>query len=139
MSTGAIIAIVVGAIILVALLAYTAAAMRRHRLEGRREEARGLHRQAQARSIQVEGQRASAEEHAARSRRAQAEAEEKAAQARRDELVAQERAVEADRGAEAAREHHDRARAVDPDMSDEGHEEAVELDGSTPAADTPRR
>ena len=103
MSTGAIIAIAVGAVIVVALIAYTAIVARRRRLEGRRHEAKSLHRQASVQSAEVERARATADEHAARSRRAQAEAEEKTAEARRNHALAQKRASEADEGAERAR------------------------------------
>lgn len=139
MSTGAIVAIAIGAVILIALIAYVGSVARRRRLEGRRQEARGLHRQARTQSIEVETARAAAEEHDAQSRRARAEADEKSAEARRNEALAQQRAAEADQGAEVARERHDRARAVDPDMGDDGEAEAVELDRRAAAGDGQRR
>jgi hypothetical protein len=109
----------------IAVAARTASAKRR---ETHRKEAGELRRQAQAHTIQVESARASADEKAARARRAEAEAEEKAAQAKRDSALAQQRATEAEQQSEMARAHNDRARAVDPDVADDGEQEARALD-----------
>jgi F0F1-type ATP synthase membrane subunit b/b' len=128
MSTGAIIAVIVGAVLVLALIwaiAHTAGQKRR---AARREEARELRTQARSQSAQAEGARASADEQAAQARRSEAEAEELAAKARKDRAAAEQRAMEAERQSEAARSHHDQARQVDPDMSDSGHEEALTID-----------
>ena len=130
MSTGAIIAIVIGAILLVALIALVARAAGQRRLERRREAAGEQRDQARTRAIQAESARATSDERAARAQRAEAEAEEKAAQARREGAVAQQSSAEAERQSEAARAHHDRARRLDPDISDTGEEEAREIDDS---------
>ena len=58
-------------------------------------------------------------------------AEEKAALARKEGATAQQRDSEAQRQSEAARTHHDRARRIDPDVSDSGEEEAQELERQT--------
>ena len=134
MGTVAIVAIVVGAIVLLALVFAIARTVGSRRRATRRREAGELRQQAQAHTIQVESAQASADEKAARARRAEAEAEEKAAQAKRDSAVAQQHATEAERESEVARTHHDRARAVDPDVDDEGEQEARDLNersGST--------
>jgi FtsZ-interacting cell division protein ZipA len=128
MSTAAIVAIVVGVIVLVAIALVLARAASAKRRATHRKEAGELREQAQARTIQVESTRASADEKAARARRAKAEAEEKAAQAKRDSALAQQQATEAERQSEMARAHHDRARAVDPDVADDGEQEARALD-----------
>ena len=44
------------------------------------------------------------------------------------DATAQQRESEAQRQSEAARTHHDRARRIDPDVSDSGEEEARKLD-----------
>jgi Flp pilus assembly protein TadB len=93
MSAGAIVAIAVGAVLLVILIALIAGMARRRRLNARRVEAGQLHEQAEA--------------HAARAER---------------------RRVEYEREAELAREHHDRARELDPDAGDSGEEEAYAAD-----------
>jgi predicted Holliday junction resolvase-like endonuclease len=92
-STGTIIAIVIGAIVLVTLLTVAVIAIRRARLGNRRHQARELHRQARGRTIQVEAAQASADRHAAHARRAEAEAEEKSAEARHDRLWRNRRAT----------------------------------------------
>jgi FtsZ-interacting cell division protein ZipA len=139
-STGTIIAIVIGAIVLVALLTVAVIAVRRARLANRRHQAGELHRQARGRTIQVEAAQASADRRAAHARRAEAEAEEKAAQARHDKALAQQETVAVEQKAEFARDHYDRARAVDPDSSDTGEEEARRLnDESAESAIEPAR
>ena len=117
MSTGAVIAIVIGAIILIALIVLLSRAARNKRLEGRREEAGELRREAQTRTLRAERQQASADEQQARAKQAEGEAEERAAAARRESAAAQERARAAEREHAVAREHHERALEVDPDVS----------------------
>jgi hypothetical protein len=139
-STGTIIAIVIGAIVLVTLLTVAVIAIRRARLGNRRHQARELHRQARGRTIQVEAAQASADRHAAHARRADAEAEEKSAEARHDKALAQQESDAIEQQAALARDHYDRARAVDPDSSDTGEEEAHELnDKSAESAIEPAR
>jgi hypothetical protein len=128
MSTGAIVAIVVGAIILVGVIVILA---RRAGARGRaahRREAGRLREQADAHTIQAESARASADEKAAQSARAEAEADEKAAQAKRAAAQAHQQASQAEHESEIVRAHHDRARAVDPDVGDDGEAEARALD-----------
>jgi F0F1-type ATP synthase membrane subunit b/b' len=127
MSTGAIIAVIVGAVIVLALIWAIARAAGQKRRAAHREEARELRTQARSRSVQAEGARASAEEQAAQARRSEAEAEELAAKARKDRAAAEQQ-MEAERESQAARNHHDEAREVDPEMSDTGHEEAITMD-----------
>src|SRR5205814_4464497 len=127
-STGAIIAIVIGAILLLAVVVLVARVAGRRRLEGRREAAGEQRDQAQTRSLQAETTRAEADQRAARAQRAEAEAEEKAALARKEGATAQQRESEAQRQSEAARTHHVRACRIDPDVSDSGEEEARKLD-----------
>ena len=66
MSTGAIIAIVVGALILLALLWFVARAGRERRLDTRRDEAREIRREAEVGSAQADKSRAEADAQAAR-------------------------------------------------------------------------
>jgi biopolymer transport protein ExbB/TolQ len=128
MSTGAIVAIIVGGIVLLGVIVILA---RRAGARGRaahRREAGQLRRQAQEHTIQVESARASADEKAAQSARAEAEADEKAAQAKRAAAQAQQQASRAEHESEIVRAHHDRARSVDPDVGDDGEAEARALD-----------
>jgi biopolymer transport protein ExbB/TolQ len=103
MSTGAIIAIVVGALVLLAIVALVVRAGRNKRLEARRIEAGQLHEEAESHAAQAERRRA-----------------------------------EFERESELAREHHDRARAIDPDVDDTGEAEAHAEDAemSTPRGDS---
>jgi predicted Holliday junction resolvase-like endonuclease len=126
-STGAIIAIAVGAVVLLLLIALALRAMNHRRNDRRREQAGQLREQARSRSIQAESARASADEQAAEAKRAQAEAEERAAQAREEHAAAERRALEAEQLTEDARAHHDQARAVDPDVSDSAQDEALAI------------
>ena len=54
MDTGAVVAIVIGALALVALVTFVAIALRKRRLESRRTEAGELRREAQQRSLRAE-------------------------------------------------------------------------------------
>jgi FtsZ-interacting cell division protein ZipA len=137
-STGAIIAIVVGAILLVGLIVVGTRMARQRRLEGRREKAGELRQQAQHRDRTAQDARAAADEESARAERVRAEADEKEAEARRHEIAAQQRAGEAEGKTVVAREHHERAREVDPDVSDSGEDEARDLDDDADSASRPR-
>jgi hypothetical protein len=134
MSTGAIIGIVVGAVLVIALIVVALRASRRRRLEGRRTEASELRTDARQREATAEDARAAADEQAARAERVRAEAQEKEAAARREEVVAQKRGEVAEHQTVAAREQHDRARSVDPDVADSGEDEAVALNDDAASA-----
>ena len=101
MSTGAIIAIVIGVLILLALIVWVSRRSRAARHESRRHEAREIRREAEVRTAEADQMSAEAEERAARARREEAEARQQAARA-------EEHRREAD-------EHHARAHNVDPD------------------------
>jgi FtsZ-interacting cell division protein ZipA len=101
MSAGAIIAIVIGVLILLALVVWLSRRNRQARLESRRHEAREIRREAEVRTAEADETSAAAEERAARARREEAEARAQAA-----------RAEEQRREAEA---HHARAHELDPD------------------------
>jgi FtsZ-interacting cell division protein ZipA len=137
MSTAAIIAIVVGAVLLLVLFVLGTRMARQRRLEGRREKAVELRQQAQHGERTAEDARAAADEETARAQRVRAEADEKEAEARRHEIAAQERTGEAEGKTVVAREHHDRAREVDPDVSDSGEDEALDLNDGTDSASRP--
>ena len=130
MSTGAIVAIAVGAVALIALFVLLSTAMRRRRLDGRREQATELRQEARSRELRATRERASADEQHARAKQAQAEAEEKAAIARRESAGAEERAQVADRERKFARERHSEAQSVDPDVDD-----ATDQDGADESRD----
>jgi FtsZ-interacting cell division protein ZipA len=138
MSTAAIIAIVVGAILLVVLIVVGTRMARQRHLEGRREKAGELRQQAQHRDRTAQDARAATDEESARAERVRAEADEKEAEARRHEIAAQQRAGEAEGKTVVAREHHERAREVDPDVSDSGEDEARDLDEEADSASRPR-
>ena len=112
MSTGAIIAIVVGALILLALLWFVLRAGRERRLDTRREEAREIRREAEVGSAQADKSRA--------------EADAQAAEARRQDALARERAATADEQHREARERHIEAADKDPDADPD--EAAAEFD-----------
>ncbi|HEX2232459.1 MAG TPA: hypothetical protein VHG69_03750 [Thermoleophilaceae bacterium] len=105
MDTGVIIAIVVGALVLIAAIAIASKMARERRLEGKREEAREVRHEAQLRGAQADRQRA--------------EAEERAARARKEQAIADQQAAEADKHGRFARERHEEARSLDPDADDE--------------------
>lgn len=134
MSTIAIIAIVVGAIVLCVLAGLAIRAGRNRR---RRSAAGELRLEAKERERVAGDARAAADEQAARAARLRAEGDEKLAAARRGEVAAGRRSSEAERRSVAAREQHDRARRIDPDSSDSGEEEAIALDEQAGAP--PRR
>jgi hypothetical protein len=104
MDTGVIIAIVVGALVLIALFAIAARRGRERKLETRRSEAAEHRLEAEVRGARADRQEAGAEERAARAKREQALAQEQAARARQERGLAEER--------------HERARDIDPDVDD---------------------
>jgi F0F1-type ATP synthase membrane subunit b/b' len=101
MDTGVIIAIVVGALIVLALLWLVGRAGRNRRHETRREEARGIRREAEVGRAQAD--------------RTRAEAEAQAAEAKRQDALARERAASAEEQHAEARERHIEAARKDPD------------------------
>jgi hypothetical protein len=127
-STGTIIAIALGAIAALIFIGLVARAAGRRRDEHHREQAGELRQEARASSIQAESARASADERAAEAKRAQAEADERAAQARQGRADAERQAIEAEHLTESARDQHARASALDPEVSDNGQDEALEID-----------
>jgi FtsZ-interacting cell division protein ZipA len=118
MSTGAIIAIVIGVLILLALIVWVSRRSRTKRLESRRHEAREIRSEAEVRTAEADKMSAEAEERAARARREDAEARAQAA-----------RAEEQRREAES---HHARAHDLDPDTKGD-----YEPDRDRTAAATP--
>ena len=125
MDTGVIIAIVVGALILLGVLWMLARAGRTRRLDTRRTEAHEIRREAEV------GR--------ARADRTRAEAEAQGAEARRQDALARERAATADEQHREARERHIAAAKKDPDADPD--EAAAEFDrqhaaGGTTAGDT---
>src|SRR5665213_530751 len=137
MSTAAMIAIVVGAILLLVLFVVGTRMARQRRLEGRRQKAVGLRQQAQHGERTAEDARAAADEEAARAQRVRAEADEKEAEARRHEIAAQERTGEAEGKTVVARERRGRGRGVASGVSDRGEYEARDVDDATDSASRP--
>jgi F0F1-type ATP synthase membrane subunit b/b' len=90
MSTTAIVLIVVGALVVLAIIAFAATKARGRRLDQRREEAQEVRVEAQAKARRAEQARLSAEEQAERARKEQA----------------------------AAAELHGKANELDPDVDD---------------------
>ena len=105
MDTGVIIAIVVGALVLIAAIAIASKMARERRLEGKREQAREVRHEAQLRGAQADRQ--------------QAEAQERAARARKEQAIAEEQAAEAEKHQRFARERHAEAQDLDPDSDAE--------------------
>ena len=127
MSTGAIIAIVIGVLILLALLWFLGRKGRERKLEARRGEAREIRREAETGRAQADRTRAEAE-------RTRAEADAQAAEARRQDALARERAVSADEQHQQARERHIEAAKKDPDADPD--EAAEEFDSEHGRPDT---
>ena len=96
-----VVAIVIGALLLIALFVAIARRGRERQKDGRRTEAAEHRLEAEIRGARADRQQATAEERAARAKREQALAQEQAARARQERELAEER--------------HERARAVDPD------------------------
>jgi hypothetical protein len=97
MSTGAIIAIVIAALIVLAIVLMLARRGRERRLETRRGEAREMRRGAEVTRAQADRAHAEADERAARARQEEAAAREQAALAQEQSREAQQRHIEADR------------------------------------------
>jgi hypothetical protein len=106
MDAGVIVAIIIGALILIALLVWAGSRGRERKLEGRRVEA--------------EEHRLEGEVLGARADRQEAEAEERSARARREQAIADEQAALAQREREAANERHEHARDLHPDIDNDG-------------------
>ena len=101
MSTGAIIAIVIGVLIILALVLWLSSRSRAAKRESRRHEAREIRREAEVRTAEAD--------------EIGAEAEERAARARREEAQARQQAARAEDHRREADEQHARAHEVDPD------------------------
>jgi Tfp pilus assembly protein PilE len=104
MSAGAVIAIVIAAIVVIALVAWVSQRQRVRRTEQRRGEAAELRDEARLRGTRADRHQAAADEQAAAARRQAAEADERALRAKRERALAEE--------------HETRAREVDPDTPD---------------------
>ena len=104
MSAGAVIAIVIAAIVVIALVAWVSQRQRVRRIEQRRGEAAELRDEARLSGTRAERHQAAADEQAAAARRQAAEADERALRAKRERALAEE--------------HETRAREVDPDTPD---------------------
>jgi FtsZ-interacting cell division protein ZipA len=118
MSTGAIVAIVIGALILIALMVFLARKGRERKHESLREEAHEHRTQARVRARTAEREQADADEAAARAKKARATAEQQAAQARRAEAEAEAKADHAEHERGHAEQLHGRAAELDPDSHD---------------------
>ena len=114
MEAGTIIAIVIGAIVLIALIAFISKKGRDRKLETRRHEAHESRRVAKVRGAKAD--------------QAQAEADERAARARKEQAVAEEQAATAEKERRFARQHEERAVELDPD--DDGKNRNVNGSGS---------
>ena len=120
MSTGAIIAIVIGALLLVALLVVLARRGRERRFENMRVEAQEHRNEARIRERGAKRDQAEADEAAARAKKARAIAEEQAAQAQRAEAEAEAKSEHAQHQRGQVDQLHERATEIDPDADDEG-------------------
>lgn len=101
MDAGAIIAIVIGVLIVLALVMWLSKRSRDRRHETRRHEAREIRREAELRSAEAD--------------ELGAEAEERAARARREEAQARQEAARAEEHRQEAEVRHAEAHEVDPD------------------------
>jgi FtsZ-interacting cell division protein ZipA len=122
MSTGAIVAIVIGALILIALMVFLARKGRERKHESMREEAHEHRTQARVRARTAEREQADADEAAARAKKSRAAAEEQAAQARRAEAEAEAKAEHAEHERGHAEQLHGRATELDPDADHDTQE-----------------
>jgi F0F1-type ATP synthase membrane subunit b/b' len=120
MSTGAIIAIVIAALIVLAVLWFLGRKGRERRLDTRREQAHEIRREAEVGRAQAD--------------RTRAEADAQAAEARRQDALARERAATAEDQHREARERHIEAAKKDPDADPD--EAAAEFDRRHETADT---
>ena len=114
MSTGAIVAIVIGALC-IALLVFLARRGRERRFENMRLEAQEHRDEARVRARSAERDQAEADQAEAQAKKARAIAEEQAAQARRAEAEAEAKADHARHEREHADSLHQRAGEIDPD------------------------
>ena len=121
MSTGAIIAIIIGVLILLAVLWFLGRKGRERRLDTRRDQAREIRREAEVGRAQADKTRA--------------EADAQAAEARRQEALAREQSASAEEQRREARERHIEAAKKDPDTDPD--EAAAEFDRQHPGGDTP--
>ena len=101
MDVGIIVAIVIGAVVLIALFAMLGRKRSAKRTEQRRVEAHQHREEARVRG--------------ARATRAEAEAEERAARAKREQALAEEQAATAERERRFARSKQEKATELDPD------------------------
>jgi hypothetical protein len=101
MSAGAIIAIVIGALIVLALVMWLGKRSRDRAHETRRHEAREIRREAEVRGAEAD--------------QLSAEADERAARARREDAEARQQAVRAEEQRSEAEHHEARAHDIDPD------------------------
>jgi hypothetical protein len=115
MSTGAIIAIVVAALIVLAILWLVGRRSRERRLDSRRHEAREIRRDAEVSRAQAD--------------RTQAEAEERGARARREEATAREQSARAEEQQQEARDRHLEAASLDPDVDEKEAAERYDRGG----------
>ena len=106
MDVGTIIAIAIGAVVVIALFSLLGRRQRTKQHEQRRVEARRHREEARVRG--------------ARATRAEAEAEERAARAKREQAIAEEQATAAERERRFAREKETHAAKLDPDTDGRG-------------------
>lgn len=139
MDTATIIAIIVGAVTLIALFVVLSRAARSRKLDSRRTEATELRQEAQKRGLNAERHNAVAEEKAAVADRAEAEARQQAAIAKRERAEAQERATVAEQEGRVAQEHQEMAYEVDPDADADGTDTKERWARNEQPADAERR
>ena len=137
MSTGAIVAIVIGALLVIALLVFLARRGRERRFENMRLEAQEHRDEARVRARSANRDQAEADEAAARAKKARAIAEEQDAQARRAEAEAEAKADHARHEREHADSLHQRAGEIDPDADGEQDEGRFGRDGGREQAEQP--
>jgi hypothetical protein len=114
------VAIVIGAVLVIALLVLLARRGRERRMENMRLEAQEHRDEARVRARSADRDQAEADEAAARAKKARAIAEEQAAQARRAEAEAEAKADHARHERGQADELHERAGELDPDADGDG-------------------
>jgi nitrate/nitrite-specific signal transduction histidine kinase len=128
MSAGTIDVIVFIAVVALCVFAALWVVVRRRGRASRRHEAGELRKQAISSSIRAEEARAAAQEQSAEAARTEAEAQERAARASRGRAAAEQGMADAEHHLTAAQAGYDKARALDPAMSDSGEERALPLD-----------
>ena len=109
MSTVAVVLIVIGAVIVIALLASALKRTRDQKLDDRRQIAGEQREGAELRQLEADKEAARADEQAARARREAAEAESRSRAAKHER--------------EAARGHAEHAAEIDPDSGPEGNDQ----------------